>query len=440
MTLRNPTACPVSSKVSVAVSDLNLFDPERLSCPHATWAQLRREAPIYRMPMPGISTPVFVATRRVEIDYIARHPQLFSNSAVGEVWRWGDFPREIKELFAERGYKVVHTLQSSDPPAHATYRKIAESALTLQKVKALKPLIERLVDELIVTLPENESFNFVDSFSVPLPMQVICLILGLPINDAKYLRDESDSFVRLVDPTFSLEQAIEGAKGVVAGYDYFAAHIRRLRANPDGSLMSAYANARTENGELLSMDEVLSMAQVTTLGGNETTRNAISSCARILAASKELWRKLKDDSVKIPEFVEEVLRSNAPVNTTTRRALADTKIGDVEIPKGSAIFVMWGAGGTDEAMFEDPLTIDLDRRNKRAHFTFGLGIHFCIGSQLARSEIQTSIAAWLRDFETMELAVSEKDVRYEPLFGIHALNHLPIRITRTKNTVRGHRI
>jgi cytochrome P450 len=422
--------CPAGSHAAVPLSEINLFDPERLSCPHATWSQLRREAPVYRVPMPGVSVPIFMITRRADIDYVARHPEVFSNAAIGEAWRWGDFPPEIESLFTAKGYKVVHTLQSSDAPVHPVYRKIAEAELTLPKVNAMKPRIDELVENLIAALPENEPFNFVDRYSVLLPLQVICLILGLPTEDAGYLRRETDLFCQLVDPSFSLEQAMEGAKAVVEGYDYFASHIQRLRGHPDGSLMGAIANERKPNGELLSMDEALSMAQVVAIGGNETTRNALSSCARILASQKTIWTTLKENRALIPAFLEEVLRTNGPSNATMRRALADTEIGGVTIPTGSGIFVMWSAGGTDDSVFADALTIDLDRKNKRAHTAFGVGVHFCIGHHLARAEIQSSINAWLNHFDRMELAVAEPDVRYEPMFGFRMLNRLPIRIVR----------
>jgi cytochrome P450 len=432
MSAANVRACPVGAPATGHLSGLNMFSPERLSCPYEAWERLQKEAPVFRVEIPGLSTPVFLVTGRKCIDQIARQSELFSNAAVAEVWRWGDMPPEIKGMFAERGYKVVHTLQSSDPPVHGKYRRIAEAAVSIAKVKALKPKIDALVRELVAALPENETFDFVDRFSVPLPMQVICLILGLPVEDADYLRRESDWFVQMVDTSFPMPKAIEATKHVVEGYDYFRRHLEKLRGHPDESLMSVYANARGDDGEYLSMDEALSMAQVTAIGGNETTRNAISSCARILASNPPLWTALKADPGKIPAFVEEVLRTNGPSSCTARTALADSEVGGVHIPKGSNVFLMWNAGGVDAAMFNDPLTINLERKNSRSHSSFGTGIHFCVGHQLARAELHAATEAWIREFETMELAVPASEVRYEPLLGFRMLHHVPMRIRRAK--------
>jgi cytochrome P450 len=422
----------ISSCVATPVADLNLLDPERLSNPHVGWATLQRESPIYRMAMPGISTSVFIVTGRALIERIARDTDHFSSAPVGEVWRWGDFPQEIEALFAAKGYKVVHTTVTSDPPEHKKYRSIVETALSPQRITALRPRIVHLVDELMLALPENESFNFVEHFSVPLPLRVICLIMGLPIKDADYIRRESDLFVQLVDPSSTHEKAMEGARAVVEGYDYFAAQIRRLRETPDDSMMSTFANARKPDGGLISMDEAISLAQVTAIGGNETTRNAISSCARILATQKQMWGALKQDRSLIATFIEEVVRTNAPASAGPRRALNDVHIDGVTIPKGSSVFLMWGAGSTDAAVLECPHMIDLYRKNKKGHTSFGFGPHFCAGNHLARAELHASIAAWLRDFEVMDLAASENEVHYEPLLGFRMLNTLPIRIIRNR--------
>ena len=434
MTSFTAPGCQIVFHADQPLADLNVFDPERLSCPYTTWAKLQREAPLFRLHLPGVSAPVFMATRRSDIERIARDTDNFSSKPVGEVWRWGDFTPEIAALFSDQGYEVVHTTVTSDPPNHKQYRELAETALSPHKIQAWKPKVVEIVDGLMADIPDDERFDFVERFAVPLPMQIICLILGLPTADAKYLRHYSDLFVQLVDPSSSPDKAMEGAKAVVAGYDYFAEHVFRLRQHPDESMMGTFANARKHDGTLFSLNEVLSLAHATTVGGNETTRNAISSCALILATQKNLWSALKQDPKRIMAFIEEVIRINSPSASMPRRALADIQVGDVMVPKGATIFLMWGAGSTDPAFFEHPLMIDLERKNKRAHTSFGIGIHYCVGNQLARLEIHTSIRAWLRDFESMELAVPENEVRYEPLLGFRMLNSLPLKVRR-KETV-----
>jgi cytochrome P450 len=406
----------------------NPFDPEHLSSPGPGWALLRKEAPIYRLLSPSPS-PIFIATRKRDIEAIARDTETFSSNPVPSVWRWGEFDPEIAEVFAESGYKVVQTLQSSDPPMSLVYRRIVEQALNRKKVVELVPEIEAIVDRLMAAIPDGERVNFVDAFTVPLPLEAICLILGMPYKDAGFLKFYSDEFTHLVDFVHPLSRAIEATHTIVKGYKYFAEMIARLQQTPEDNLTSAIANA-VSDGHPLSIEERLSMVHVLVIGGNETTRNASSSAMYVLATRPDIWARLQAEPDKVPDFIEEVLRIHAPAITTPRTVMKDTEIDGVALPKGSTIFVMWASAGHDEEAFADSLTFDLDRKNKRSHITFGMGVHHCVGSFLARAELTAAINRWLADFERVELAVPQADVRYDPVFAFHALSDLPIRVTR----------
>jgi len=416
------------STTSADIGAFNPFDPAHLSAPGAGWALLRKEAPIYRMPIPG-PAPVFLASRKRDVETIARDTETFSSNPVPSVWRWGEFDPEIAEVFADSGYKVVQTLQSSDPPMSLAYRRIAEEALNRKKVVALEPEISAIVDRLMAALPDGEPVNFVEAFSVPLPLEVICLILGMPYEDAAFLKFYSDEFTHLVDPVHPLPRAIEATRTVVKGYKYFAEMIARLQKEPEDNLTSAIANA-TVDGRPLSIEERLSMIHVLIIAGNETTRNALSSAMYVLATRPDLWARLKAEPDKVPDFIEEVLRVHAPAITTPRTVMKDTEIDGVHLPRGSTVFVLWASAGQDEATFADPQAFDLDRRNKRSHITFGMGVHHCVGSFLARAELAAALHRWLADFERVELAVPQDEVRYDAAFAFHALSDLPVRVIR----------
>lgn len=412
------------------VSHFNPFDPQHLSAPAEGYALLRREAPLFRLALPG-PAPVFMATRKADIEAIARDTATFSSNPVPSVWRWGEFDPEIAEIFAESGYKVVQTLQASDPPMSLVYRKIAEQALNRNKVTDLAPEMDAIINRLLAAIPDGEPVNFVDAFSVPLPLEVICLILGMPYKDAAFLKFYSDEFTHLVDPTHPLPRAIEATRTVVKGYRYFAEMIERLQGAPEDNLTSAIANADVD-GKPLSMEERLSMVHVLIIAGNETTRNALSSAMFVLATRPDLWATIKAEPERIPDFVEEVLRIHAPAATTPRTVMKDTVLHGVELPKGSTIFLMWASGSQDEQTFESPMTFDMDRKNKRAHITFGMGVHHCLGSFLARAELIAAIGRWTEEFDSVELAVPSEQVHYDPVFGFHALSTLPVRITRRR--------
>ncbi len=412
---------------ALTLKTFNPFSPDHLSNPAAGWNLLRREAPVYRLDMGPV--PVFIVTRKQDIEEIARQTAVFSNNPVPSVWRWGAFEPAIAEIFERGGYKVVHTLQSSDPPMSLKYRAIAEVALSRKKIVELEPEITEIVTRLMAAIPAGERVNFVSAFTVKLPLQVICLILGLPYEDMGFLKYYSDEFTHLVDPALPLERAIKAAETVVAGYQYLARRITQLQSTPTNNLLSAIANAEIE-GRPLAMEERISMAHVLTVAGNETTRNALSSAMYVLAGRPDIWARLRAEPAKIPDFIEEVLRLHAPAITTPRLVLQDTVFQGVAMPKGAAVFVMWASAGHDDDVFADPLEIDLDRHNKRAHITFGMGVHHCVGSFLARAELGAAVTAWLRDFESVEMAIPAEQVRYDPVFGFHALSDLPVRVTR----------
>jgi cytochrome P450 len=153
----------------------------------------------------------------------------------------------------------------------------------------------------------------------------------------------------------------------------------------------------------------------------------------VLATRPDLWARLKAEPQKIPDFIEEILRAHAPAVTTPRTVMRDTEIDGVALPRGSTLFVLWGSAGQDEDTFQNPQEIDLDRKNKRSHITFGMGIHHCVGSFLARAELQSALVRWLADFETVSLAVPRDQIRFDPVFAFHALSDLPIRVTRVKD-------
>nr|WP_087573234.1 cytochrome P450 [Sphingomonas sp. CDS-1] len=413
------------------IATFNPFDPDHLSEPATGWALMRREAPIMRLGLPG-PVPVFVVSRRKEIEAIARDTALFSSKPVPSVWRWGDFEPAIADIFATSGYKIVYTLQTTDPPTSVQYRRIAEAALTRKRVVDLEPEINSIIGKLMDAIPSAERINFVDAFSVPLTLELICMILGLPYSDAEFIKHFSDEFTFLVDPTHSTERAMEATRTVVEGYRYLADYMRRFEDAPDENLLSAIAHADID-GHPLTIEEKLSMAHVLTIAGNETTRNALSSAMYMLATRPDLWAALKAAPERVPDYVEEILRVHAPAVTTPRTATADTEIDGVAIPKGSAVFLLWASAGHDEDLFDNPYEIDLDRKNKRSHVTFGMGIHHCVGSFLARAELNAAVLRWITDFDTVELAVPQSEIRYDPVFAFHALSDLPIKVTRVKD-------
>jgi cytochrome P450 len=376
---------------SILPEPVNPFAPAQMSAPMMGWAKMRRDTPILRLD--GGAAPIFIVTRKPDIEAIAGNTTAFSNNPVESVWRWGnDMEPEIAELFAAAGYKVVLTLQASDPPMSLQYRKIVETALNRKRIHELQAPIQARADELLAAIPEGQRVNFVDAFSVPLTLGMICLILGLPYSDADFIRGFTDDFTHMIDPSRAMPDALECAAAVVDGFKYIHGKMKYFTEHPDESLLSVIAAANTDQRPL-TLEERLSMAHVLIIAGNETTRNATSSAMYVAATQPEIWARLKAEPARIPDFVEEVLRLYGPATTG------------------------------------HPFEIDLDRRNKRAHLTFGMGVHHCVGSYLARAEMNIAVQSWLRDFDKVELALPASEVKFDPIFAFQAFSDLPIKVT-----------
>lgn len=415
------------------LSDFNPLDPGTLSSPHPWWAAMRRESPVHRIEIPGVAVPTYCVTRKRDIEEVCRRTDLYSGKPDPSVWRWADFQPELEAVFADGGYKLAHTLQTSDPPIHAQYRAIATAALSRERVTAMRPKVQAAVDELLANARSNEVIDFVPAYAIPLPLWVICDLLGLPRSDADFLVAFTDAHMRLVDPTVPLEEAVKLAALSREGQKYLAAKIESFREAPAENLLSTIANARGANGERLSLGEAISMAFIIVVAGNETTRNALGSCAYVLAQNAGIWNRLKREPEKINNLVEEVLRTASPATTTVRTVMADTELAGTHLPKGANLFLMWGSGGLDEAFWSNAESVDLDRKNIKAHTAFGHGMRLCAGNLLARQELTVSVETWLRELDSIELAVPASDVHYAPVFAIRSLKSLPLRFKWSKS-------
>jgi len=411
-------------------SEIEVFTPTALACPHPVWRRLRQEAPVHQVHLPGIAADTYLVSRKSDIEYVCQHPEVFSSHPDPAVWRWGDLGPEFAPIFAEGGYRIVDTIVTSDPPEAARYRKIMNEVLSVSRVHALQPVIQGIIDELLAAIPDGEPVDFRAAFAVPLPLKVIAAILGLPPADSEFVYWFTTEYMMLVDPSTPLERAKQAAKAFVEAQKYLASRIAAYRSVPADNFLSLIANARGDDGERLTMEEALSIAFITTIGGNETTRNALATIAYLLAAQPSLWEALREDERKIPRLVEEGVRYGSPAATTPRRVLRDTELGGVRLPAGATLFMLWGSGSGDETHFEDPAQIRLDRPNWRNHTSFGHGLHHCAGLHLARSEMIASVQSWLKEFRHFELAVPAADIHFEPAFAIRALERLPLRVAR----------
>ncbi|MFI7637418.1 cytochrome P450 [Nonomuraea sp. NPDC049400] len=313
---------------------------------------------------------------------------------------------------------LLHTLGAYDPPDHTRLRRLVSRAFTARRVERLRPRIQQIADDLLTDLPTE--FDLIERFAYPLPIQVICELLGVPLPDRDTWRAWAGDLTA-PDPA----RIAAAARGLVA---YMAGLIARKagrdKADGDGDdLLSALIAVR-DDGDRLSEHELIALSISILIAGHETTVSLISQSLHLM-----LTRSLKLDDVC--GAVEEFLRYSGPAEIAVLRyAIEPVQLGGVDIGAGEAVQVVYAAANRDPRRFDRPHLLD-PRRSDNPHLGFGHGIHYCLGAALARAETEIALTMLLRRFPALELAVPADRIGWRP--GIQrALAALPVR-TRPKN-------
>ncbi|WP_128984199.1 cytochrome P450 family protein [Streptomyces roseicoloratus] len=307
-----------------------------------------------------------------------------------------------------------------DPPDHTRLRKLVAGEFTGRRVEALRPRIQELTDELLDAMAPNGRADLVDSFAFPLPITVICELLGVPAADRDAFRAWSNE---LVAPTGAMteQEAVEGVGG------YLGELIEDKRAaGPADDLLSALIRTRAEDGDRLSLPELRALGYLLLIAGHETTVNLIANTVRALLTHPDQLAALRADFYLIDGTVEEGLRYDGPVETATLRFAAEpVPIGDAVIPAGAVVVVALASGARDPRRFPQPDAFDI-RRDPRGHLAFGHGIHYCLGAPLARLEGKIAIRSLLERFPRLELDPRSGPYEWLPGMLVRGTRRLPV--------------
>jgi cytochrome P450 len=307
-----------------------------------------------------------------------------------------------------------------DPPEHTRLRKLVASAFTVRRVEALRPRVAAIVDELITAFTaEPGPIDLMTSFSLPLPVQVICELLGVPFADMPRFRGWSSILVSDWD-----QDSGEILTALAELYEYFAELITTRRTEPRDDLLTALIAAR-DSGDRLSEDELTKLACTILVAGYETTAHLIShSLIALLDHPAELAR-LRADPGLIPDAAEELVRYVIiGVLPLARVATQDVRLGGVTILAGEVVLPILQAAQRDPSVFSQPDTFDISR-SPVSRLGFGSGAHHCLGAQLARVELQEALRGLIR-VPGLALAVPAADLRFKAGMALLNLRSLPI--------------
>lgn len=312
-----------------------------------------------------------------------------------------------------------------DDPDHARVRQPLAQAL-YARVAKFRPEVERIVDEALDRLEGEASFDLMDRFCVPIPIDVIASILGVDHDRLVEFRDWSEGVIQGLNPFRTPEQTAHMERASEALNAYFTQAIIERRAKPRDDLISDMVQLQASGAEL-SDDELRINLTALLVGGNLTTTDLIGNAVRLLLLHPQELAKLKADPGIINSVVEEVLRYEPPVDITGRIASGDIEVGGCPLHAGQAMTVMLRAANRDPEVFDDPHRFDVSRKHK-PHVAFGGGAHICIGAPLARLEAQVALVKLFDRFPDLKLAEPDATPAWRTLPFFRGMERLPVRV------------
>lgn len=377
--------------------------------PYPYYERFRGPTPLLR-----VGETIWFALGHADVTTMLRHPNLSTDEshAATEAERAAEDPNRPRSLLF------------MDPPDHTRLRGLVARAFTPRRIDELRATTQAIATELVDAIAAKRSpIDLVQAFAYPLPVRVICALLGVPPEDEAMFTDWSRGIARSVDPsvlrTPAIEATIEDARANLRRYlgDLLAAR----RRQPGDDLLSALAAVDVE-GDRITPREVVGLAQLLLVAGHETTVNLIGNGTLALLRNPEQLALLRRSPELVGPAVDEFLRFDGPVQITQRVVTQDMTVVGCPVKRGDEIMLVLGAANRDSAAFPDPHKFDVTR-DARRHVGFGGGIHHCLGAALARMEGQIAFATLLDRFPHLELAGTPER---RPTFTLRGLETLPV--------------
>ena len=404
-----------------------------MSYPHDVYARLRREAPVYWSPR----DEVWAISKYEDIRWISKQPELFSNAyhiyIAGaknedhgqEIAGDTGLPRaaELRRI-AGLGPLQVDNLVMADGVRHRFLRKIASHAFTPKAINEIEAQVQRIAVELFDEIPADVELDFVDTVAAPLPMIMIALMLGVPLERLDDFRRWSDSFIEMSEDTlpqaFDDDGLTQKISDILEFRDYFAEQLKDRTVNPRDDLLTKLTQAEWE-GKPLELEEQLSMAQVLLIAGNETTRGLIAGAGKALAEHPDQRSILAGSPDLMPGAVEEFLRYVTPVTHMCRTALDDVELRGEQIKRGDFLCLLYASANRDEDAWTRGDELDVRRDPDPPQLAFGFAEHFCLGASLARREARIVLTELLTRFPNYELVGDTTRTRQHMTPGIKTM-------------------
>lgn len=402
----------------VKPEEFDPLDPQTVECPYEFYKALRADGGVYRVPGRGF----YLVSRYDTAMNVIKDTDTFSSKAGVAVPSTPDGSHS-----PEPG--AVHTLLTADPPEHRKYRELVNTAFSAKRVAALEGSIRSITDDLIDSFIDAGTCDLIYDFSVPLPLIVISDALGLPREKLRQFKEWSDGIARFGGLTTAEDDAKIMAQ--MAEFSAYVDEVIRDRADNLGDdFISELITARFDGERPLNGAELNSIVTQFLVAGNETTTGTIAAGMWLLLTHPEQMETVTRDPSLIPNFVEEVLRFESPVQAHFRMATKDTVLDGVEISKGAGVGVMYGCCNRDERIFPDSETFDIKRRNASRHLAFSQGVHYCPGALLGRLETVIAFQHLLSRLKNIRIDENKSDLSHMPSFTHRSMRKLVLDFER----------
>jgi len=398
------------------VADIDLCD---LDCfadgvPHEAFKALRAEAPVHWQKEPDNGPGFWTVTKYRDLITVSKDNRTFSSYQGGT---------NIFDVAEAELAQIRAIMLNMDPPAHSKYRKLVSQVFVPRLIGALEPHVRELTRQIVDKVVARGECDFVADIAAELPLQVIAEFLGVPVEDRKKIFDWSNRLIGFDDPEFQTSME-DGRMAAMEIYMYANHLAEQRRERPQNDIVTRLLEGAVD-GERLSEQEFDSFFLLLAIAGNETTRNLISGGILALVEHRDQWDRLRQNPALMPTAVEEMLRWVSPVMHFRRTATRDVELGGQQIKTGQKVVMFYPSANRDEDVFANPETFDIGR-TPNEHVAFGIGEHFCIGSNLARLEIRVIFEELVRRLPDLELAGPVRRLRSNFINGIKTM---PIRFT-----------
>lgn len=378
---------------------MHSYDPYDLSAPHPIWQQFRETEPVFF----HAETGYWIVSRYDDIKAVFEDWESFSSqNAQAPVTPLGP---EAKEIIKAGGF--TSGLSARTPPTHTRIRKTTQTAFSPRRFKAIEPKIESIIKEHLDKIADKSKVDFFRAVAYPVPALVLFTLMGIPDEDVDQVKDWATSRALLTWGNLTDQEQIPHAKAMVAYWDYCRALVEARKDDLGDDFPSDMIRAQNDGADITD-EEIAGVMYSVLFAGHETTTTLMANALKVLMENRDSWDLLCADPGLIKSATEEVLRYAPSIVSWRRQTTRDVTVHGTHLPKGSDILVIMGSGNRDETEFPNGERFDITRTNARTHLSFGYGIHFCIGFQLAKMEFGIMLRELTRRFPNLCLVPGQE--------------------------------